>query len=89
MKRYATLLSAVVLIASCWLLISLPVEGTLKYKKDTGKKCLFCHSGIPQPNDEDPQLNEEGKKFKENGYQLTKEQQELPPESVARESHDR
>jgi hypothetical protein len=53
-----------------------PLEGTLKYRKDTGKECIFCHSGIPEKGDEDSQLNEDGQKFKENDYRLTKEQEE-------------
>lgn len=47
---------------------------TLKFKKETGKKCVFCHTGIPKQGDEDPQLNEDGKTFKKNGYRLTEEQ---------------
>ncbi|MGH9339761.1 MAG: hypothetical protein ACRD1R_09290 [Acidobacteriota bacterium] len=54
------------------------VEATLKYKRETGKKCTFCHTGIPESGDEDAQLNEDGKKFKENSYQLTEEQTKKP-----------
>lgn len=50
------------------------VDATLKYKKDTGKKCTFCHTGIPETGDEDPQLNEDGRKFRDNGYKLSEEQ---------------
>ena len=57
------------------------VDGTLKYKKETGKKCTFCHTGVPNPGDEDPQLNEDGKMFKRNGYKLTEEQKNRPPEA--------
>lgn len=52
-------------------------EATLKYKKQTGKKCIFCHTEVPEPGDEDPQLNEEGEKFERNRYRLTEEQKEL------------
>lgn len=51
---------------------------TLKYKKETGKKCTFCHTGIPEPGDEDPQLNRDGERYRENGYQLTEEQKRRP-----------
>jgi len=54
------------------------VEATMKYKKDTGKKCTFCHTAIPKKGDEDPKLNEEGRKFQENGHQLTEEQKNMP-----------
>jgi len=53
-------------------------QATLKYKKETGKKCTFCHSQIPEPGDEDPRLTEDGKKFKENGHKLTEEQKQKP-----------
>ncbi len=66
-------------LAALFLLAFLPpAEATLKYKKDTGKKCMFCHTGIPQPGDEDPQLNPDGKKFRDNGYRLTEEQKRKP-----------
>ena len=55
-------------------LLSLQLTATLKYKRETSKKCVFCHSGIPEVEDEDPQLNQEGKKFQENGFRLTEEQ---------------
>lgn len=54
------------------------VQATLKYKKETGKKCTFCHISIPEKGDEDPQLTEDGKKFRDNGYQLTEEQKRKP-----------
>ncbi len=54
---------------------------TLKYKKDTGKKCLFCHTAVPREGEEDPKLNKDGKLFKENGYKLTEEQKSKPDPS--------
>jgi len=57
---------------------STPLEGTLQHRKDTGKKCTFCHSSIPESGDEDPKLNEDGRKFKENGNRLTEEQKSRP-----------
>ncbi len=69
-------LAALALVMAFFLVASL--QATLKYKKDTGKKCVFCHTGIPKPGDEDPQLNEDGKQFKRNNYQLTEEQKKKP-----------
>lgn len=54
------------------------LEATLKYKKETGKKCTFCHTAIPNQGDEDPKLNREGRRFKENGYRLTEDQKRMP-----------
>jgi len=57
---------------------SYTAQATLKYKKDTGKKCSFCHTSVPKAGDEDPKLSEEGKKFQQNGYKLTEEQKTKP-----------
>ncbi len=38
----------------------------MKHKKETGKRCIFCHTRIPEPEEKDPQLNGEGEKFQEN-----------------------
>ena len=56
------------------LLLTFEADATLKYKRDTDKACTFCHTGIPRNGDEDPQLTEDGRKFRENGYKLTEEQ---------------
>lgn len=45
-------------------------QATLKFKKETGKKCIYCHYRVPERDEKDPQLNEEGIKFKENGFRL-------------------
>lgn len=63
-----------------------PLYGTLKYKKQTGKKCTFCHTSIPQPGDEDPRLTKDGQEFKENGYKLTEEQKKKPSPPTRRQS---
>jgi hypothetical protein len=79
--RIARLLSVVVLAAFVVMLFlsTARVEATMKYKKDTGKKCTFCHTApIPKKGDEDPKLNDEGRKFQENGYKLTEEQKRMP-----------
>lgn len=78
MKRLSQLL---LLAAPALFLVAFWVggaEATLKYKKETGKKCVFCHTGIPKPGDEDAQLTEDGKEFKRNGYRLTEEQKRKP-----------
>jgi hypothetical protein len=59
-------------------LYSSTTEATLKYKKETGKKCSFCHTGVPRDGDEDKKLNADGKLFKDNGYRLTEEQKKKP-----------
>ena len=51
-------------------------EATLKHRKETAKRCVFCHTRIPEPEEKDPQLNADGEKFRENGYNLTEDQQE-------------
>lgn len=38
-----------------------------KFTKETGKKCLECHSKIPKKGETELYLTEYGKKFKENG----------------------
>lgn len=63
------------------MLASVDTQATLKYKKETGKRCTFCHTGIPETGDEDPQLTEDGKKFRDNDYKLTEEQKRRPASS--------
>lgn len=40
-----------------------PAEASGKYTQQTGKACSFCHTTIPA-------LNEQGRRFKEQGYKL-------------------
>ena len=49
-----------------------PSNATQKYAKETGKKCLDCHTKVPKKGATDHQLNELGKKFAENGHKLPK-----------------
>jgi len=49
-----------------------PSNATQKYAKDTGKKCLDCHTKVPKKGATDHLLNEFGKKFAENGHKLPK-----------------
>jgi hypothetical protein len=56
-------------------------QATLRHKKETGKRCSFCHTGIPKSGAEDKRLTEDGKKFRENSYRLTEEQRNRPEES--------
>jgi hypothetical protein len=73
-------LSFALILGGTLFLLSLEPKATLKYKKETDKNCTFCHTGIPRKGDEDPQLTEDGKKFKENGNKLTEEQKRKPSE---------
>jgi hypothetical protein len=59
-------------------LYSYTAEATLKYKKETGKKCTFCHTDIPRAGDEDKKLTDDGRKFQDNGFKLTEEQKRKP-----------
>ena len=45
-------------------------NATQKYAKETGKKCLDCHTKVPKKGAKDHLLNEFGKKFAENGHKL-------------------
>jgi hypothetical protein len=49
-----------------------PSSATQKYAKETGKKCLDCHTKVPKKGATDHLLNELGKKFAENGHKLPK-----------------
>ena len=49
-----------------------PSNATQKYAKETGKKCLDCHTKVPKKGDTDHQLTELGKRFAENGHKLPK-----------------
>jgi len=60
--------------SAAFLLVSItPSTATQKYAKETGKKCLDCHTKVPKKGDADPLLTELGKKFAENGHKLPKE----------------
>ena len=72
------LLSAGLLLIFFVGLYSYTAEGTLKYKKETGKKCTFCHTEIPAAGDEDKKLTDDGQKFRDNGFKLTDEQKKRP-----------
>jgi len=49
-----------------------PPNASQKFAKETGKKCLDCHTKIPKKGDKDVQLTELGKNFAENGHKLPK-----------------
>ena len=77
--RFIKLLGYVALLLVLFVgLYSFTAEATLKYKKETGKRCSFCHTGIPKDGDEDKKLNADGELFKKNGYRLTEEQKRKP-----------
>lgn len=75
--RKLKLIALFILLGSFFLfLFSFRAEATLKHRKETGKRCVFCHTRIPESGAEDPQLNEDGQKFEDNDYRLTVEQKE-------------
>ena len=74
MSKIKLIALSIILSGFFLLLFNFTAEATLKHRKKTGKKCVVCHTGIPEHGEEEPQLNEQGKKFKENGYRLTKDQ---------------
>jgi hypothetical protein len=76
MRKIKLIALSIILSGFFLLLFTFTAEATLKHRKETGKKCVFCHTRIPEPEEKDPQLNEQGKKFKENDYRLTKDQKE-------------
>ena len=78
MRRFTQGLALAALALLTAFLFAANAQATLKYKKDTGKKCVFCHTGIPKPGDEDPQLTKDGKEFQRNDHQLTEEQKKKP-----------
>jgi hypothetical protein len=78
MRRLTVLVSLLLIGGFLFLLYSSTVEATLKYRKETGKKCTFCHTGIPAAGDEDPKLTPDGKTYRDNGYKLTEEQKAKP-----------
>jgi len=48
-------------------------SASAKFTKETGKKCLDCHSKIPKKGETDLYLTDYGKKFKENGNKAVEE----------------
>jgi len=48
-------------------------SASAKFTKETGKKCLECHSKIPKKGEAEIYLTEYGKKFKENGNKAVEE----------------
>jgi hypothetical protein len=59
-------------LAVALLFSTVPSNASQKYAKETGKKCLDCHTKIPKKGDADHKLNEFGKKFAENDHKLPK-----------------
>jgi hypothetical protein len=73
MKLMKSTLLLAAALAALFLLSIKPSTATTKYAKETGKKCLDCHTKVPKKGDTDPQLTELGKKFAENGHKLPKD----------------
>jgi hypothetical protein len=79
MMRIARLAVPVIILLTLFVgLYTYTAQATLKYRKETGKKCSFCHTAVPQAGDEDKKLNEDGRQFEENGFKLTEEQKRKP-----------
>ncbi len=62
------------MVLALFLGLNFQAVGSAKYTKETGKNCKFCHESVPAKGATDPKLNEEGKKFKDNGNKLTDDQ---------------
>ena len=58
------------LTAALVLAFTCSVGASAKFTKETGKKCLDCHSKIPKKGEANLYLTEYGKKFKENGNKV-------------------
>ncbi len=71
MKKAFLILS---LVMALFLGLNFQAAGSAKYTKETGKNCKFCHVSVPKKGATDPQLTEDGKKFKDNGNKLTDDQ---------------
>ena len=69
LKLLATFLLAVVLPA----VVLHHATASVKFTKETGKKCVDCHSQIPKKGETELYLTEYGKKFKENGNKAVEE----------------
>ncbi len=76
MKTLKVTAFSIILSGFFLLLFQSTAEATLKYRKETGKLCVFCHTRIPEPAQDDPELTEDGQMFRENGYNLTEDQKE-------------
>jgi predicted ATP-grasp superfamily ATP-dependent carboligase len=50
---------------------------TMKYSKDTGQKCTYCHTGAPSKTT----VNDVGKCFAANDHKLVDKCKDLAPKS--------
>lgn len=66
-RRMLWLLSAFFLSSVLTLAFIHSADASAKFTKETGKKCLECHSKVPKKGETELYLTEYGKKFKENG----------------------
>jgi hypothetical protein len=71
LKLLSVLFFAVALIS----ILSYNGGASTKFTKETGKKCLECHSKIPKKGETELYLTEYGKKFKENGNKPVEEKE--------------
>lgn len=73
MNRTLKLLSALFFAAALMFALFRGASASTKFTKETGKKCLDCHSKIPKKGETELYLTEYGKKFKENGNKAVEE----------------
>ena len=66
-NRLLKLLSVFFFAVALTLTLIYSAGASTKFTKETGKKCLDCHSKIPKKGETELYLTEYGKKFKENG----------------------
>ena len=72
-NRVIKLLSALFFAAALVLVLLYNANASTKFTKETGKKCLECHSKIPKKGEAELYLTDLGKKFKENGNKMPEE----------------
>lgn len=69
LKLFSALFLAIVLVFPLFH----NANASAKFTKETGKKCLDCHSKIPKKGETELYLTEYGRKFKENGNKAVDE----------------
>ena len=67
MNRMLKLISIVFFAVALIFTVLHSASASSKFTKETGKKCLDCHSKIPKKGESELYLTDYGKKFKENG----------------------
>lgn len=73
MNRMLKLISIAFIAVALIFTVLHSASGSAKFTKETGKKCLDCHSKIPKKGETELYLTDYGKKFKENGNKAVQE----------------